>query len=126
MPRDSSEVARLEAEAHELIARGHTLLAQAARLRAARSDIQDSGDTLVPLAESGLAVRTRRKLERAGRIPVVKLGREKYTSRSALVALLPANNKDINDSPTAQSPREAARASYTRGMSPQVRGGRNK
>lgn len=117
---------RLEAEGHELIARGHELLAQAARLRTTQVNVPDGGDTLIPLAESGLAVRTRRKLEREGKLPVVKLGREKYTRRSALVALLPPND-NINDSPpTALSPREAARASYTRGTSPQIEGSRRK
>jgi hypothetical protein len=121
------EVGKLEAEAHDLIARGHALLAKAARLRTARVQVHDDGDALVPLAQSGLAIRTRRKLEREGLLPVVKLGREKYTRSSALAALVPSTKPNINDPPlTAQSPREAARASYARGTSPQVGGGRNK
>ena len=101
----------IEAEAHELMARAHQLLARAARVRANEPDQQ--ADELVPVAESGLDARTRRELEREGRLPVVKLGRRKYTRRSALVALV-AETPQRHVSPIngITDPREAARAAY--------------
>jgi hypothetical protein len=110
------EPGRLEADAHELIARAHVMLARAARLRAAQPASPTGADDLVPLSESGLGVRTRRRLEREGRLPVVKLGRQKFTRRSALLELV--GEKDASDSatPEAKDPREAARTSYNRSL----------
>ncbi len=111
-----ADAATLEAEGHALIARGHALLAEAARIRAQGSAVHDDADELVPLCRSGLAVRTRRKLEREGRLPVVKLGRSKFTRRSALLALLDATTGDGPRAPGQHpsTPQEAARASYAR------------
>jgi hypothetical protein len=109
------DACRLEAEAHELLARAHGLLAQAARLRAEHSEEAGGADDLVPLSKSGLGARTRRRLEREGRLPVEKLGRQKFTRRSALVGLV-GNGKANIPSPatTVLDPREAARADYAK------------
>jgi hypothetical protein len=111
----AGEASRLEVEGHELIARGHTLLARAARLRAEHPIAIGVADDLIPLAESNLAVRTRRMLEREGRLPVVKLGRQKFTRRSDLIGLV-GNGEPATASsrPVPTDPREAARAEYAR------------
>lgn len=103
--------ALIEAEAHEMMAQAHLLLARAARLRSeARAD---EVDDLVPLAETGLDVRTRRRLEKEGRLAVVKLGRRKFTRRSALAALVSDTSRcDVSTRLAVTDPREAARAAY--------------
>jgi hypothetical protein len=112
----SEEAARLEVEGHELIARGHTLLARAARVRAEHPTAVGAADDLIPLAQSSLGARTRRRLEREGRLPVVKLGRQKFTRRSALVGLV----GDAEPAPAApakltlEEVRELARRDYAR------------
>ena len=83
-----AEADRLEAEGHALIAQGHELLARAAQARAGRSAPDIPPDDLVPIAEVPLDARTRLRLEREGRLPVERLGRRKFTRRSALAALV--------------------------------------
>ncbi len=105
----------LEAEAHEMFSRAHSLLAEAAHLRLSSAAPSRTDDRLVRLSESGLAVRTRRRLERAGRLPVIKLGREKYTRQSALLALLASESPMASTSERSSlSPRDAARAAYAK------------
>jgi hypothetical protein len=84
-PRAASE---LESKGHALIARGHRLLARAAGLRA-RPASGDPIDVLVPISDVPLDARTRLRLERDGRLPVMKIGRRKFTRRSALAELVP-------------------------------------
>jgi hypothetical protein len=111
--RDAADC--LEAEAHELIARAHLMLARAARLRATHPGKPEGADDLVPLSESGLGVRTRRRLEREGRLPVVKLGRQKFTRRSALLELVGEGDAvAASATPEVKDPREAARARYNK------------
>lgn len=109
------DASRLEAEAHELFARAHALLARAARVRAEQPEGVSGADDLVPLSKSGLGARTRRRLEREGQLPVVKLGRQKFTRRSALVGLVGNGETNIaSPATTVLDPREAARADYAR------------
>jgi hypothetical protein len=90
---------RLEAEGHALIAQGHELLARAAQARAEGTEDQAGPDDLIPLAETALDARTRRRLEREGRLPVVKLGRPKFTRRSALASLADPSAADAASCP---------------------------
>jgi hypothetical protein len=110
-----AEAARLESEGHALIGRGHELLARAAQLRAETPGVNQGGDELVALADCGLDARSRRRLEREGRLPVSKIGRRKFTTRSALVALVPSMST-IRATPEARTPAEtpgeAARKAY--------------
>jgi hypothetical protein len=104
---------RLEAEGHALIAQGHELLARAAQARAEGTEYQGDPDDLVPLAETALDARTRRRLEREGRLPVVKLGRRKFTSRSALASLVdPAAADGSSCPPEDADARAVARRVY--------------
>jgi hypothetical protein len=118
----TAEADRLEEEAHGLIARGHELLAKAAGLRALRRPggvAGPSDNELVPLTEVPLDARTRRRLEREGRLPFEKHGRRKFTTRAALAALVaPRAGGDAPEmsapEPTTnpRDPREAARLHY--------------
>ena len=102
-----AEADRLEAQGHALLAQGHELLARAAELRAGAPSADPSRDDLIPIAEVPLDARTRLRLEREGRLPVEKLGRRKFTRRSALAALV----GDAAPSPTPDAPRRDPRES---------------
>jgi hypothetical protein len=100
-----AEADRLEAEGHALIAQGHELLARAAQARAGRSAPDIPPDDLVPIAEV--------RLEREGSLPVERLGRRKFTRRSALAALvgdIEAPSPHVGPAP--HDPRESARELY--------------
>jgi hypothetical protein len=97
----------LEAQGHTLLAQGYELLARAAEIRAAEPAPHAAPDELVPIAEVPLDARTRTRLEREGRLPVEKLGRRKFTRRSALAALV----RDAAPSPSPEAPRGDPRAS---------------
>mgnify|MGYP001172913420 CR=1 FL=1 len=103
---------RLEAEGHALIAQGHELLAQAAQARAERREEPTAADDLVPLADTPLDARTRRRLEREGRLPVVKLGRRKFTRRSALAGLVAETAAPTISTASSDDPQAAARDAY--------------
>jgi hypothetical protein len=81
-------------------------------------------DELVALTDSGLDARTRRRLERDGRLPVVRLGRKKFTTRAALAALVNAPTTAAAVVPTATDATTAARAAYAPGPLRMVRGAR--
>jgi hypothetical protein len=107
------EAARLEAEGYRLLAEGHALLARAARLRAELPASAAAGDSLVAIAESGLDARACRRLEAEGLLPVRKVGRRKYTTRSALVALVTSTTSSTARVPThPETPEEAANRMY--------------
>jgi hypothetical protein len=119
-----AEADRLEAQGHALLAQGHELLARAAEIRAASPSPDTSHDDLIPIADVPLDARTRLRLEREGRLPVEKLGRRKFTRRSALAALVgDAPPPATNDAPR-RDPRESARELYVNliaGRSPLTR-----
>jgi len=102
-----AEADRLEAQGHALLAQGHELLARAAEIRAAEPSPGTLPDDLIPIAEVPLDARTRLRLEREGRLPVERLGRRKFTRRSALAALV----GDAAPSPTSDTPRRDPRES---------------
>jgi hypothetical protein len=83
-----------------------------------------AADDLVALADSGLDARTRRRFEREGRLPVVKLGRRKFTTRAALLALVSAPTKGAEVAPPASDATAAARAAYASATLHLVRGTR--
>ena len=70
-------------------------------------------DDMVPIAEVPLDARTRLRLEREGRLPVERLGRRKFTRRSALAALVGDLAAPCPGTGTApHDPRESARELY--------------
>jgi hypothetical protein len=111
-PTNRAEADRLEGQAHVLLARGHELLARAAELRAGAPSADPSRDDLIPIAEVPLDARTRLRLEREGRLPVEKLGRRKFTRRSALAALVGGVTPSPAPDASRRDPRESARALY--------------
>jgi excisionase family DNA binding protein len=92
--RSSTEEAdRLEADAHDLIARGHAMLAQAARLRASRSVPCDTATPVrpTPLVDVrdcayalGVSSATIHRLVRSGRVPFVVVGQSKRFDLAAV------------------------------------------
>jgi hypothetical protein len=103
-----TDAARLESKGYALIARGHRLLARAAALRV--NPIHSTpGDDLVAVSDLPLDRRTRIRLEREGLLPVTKLGRRKFTRRSALVALVEQPTGVAGGAATAGEERLAAR-----------------
>jgi excisionase family DNA binding protein len=86
----------LEAEAHELLARGHTMLAQAARLRAAQPrQTAAPPSTKPPLMDTrdcahslGVSTATINRLVQAGRIPFITVGESRRFEMGAVLAAL--------------------------------------
>jgi hypothetical protein len=80
-----SRADELEAEGHELIARGHACFAQVARLRTSEGPAKTERPSWIPVAESPLGKRRTLALARCGAIESSKVGR-KVLVRSASLA----------------------------------------
>jgi excisionase family DNA binding protein len=92
-PSSTEEADRLEADAHDLIARGHAMLAQAARLRASRGvpSITATPARLTPLVDVrdcayalGVSPATIHRLVRSGRVPFIVVGESKRFDLAAV------------------------------------------
>jgi excisionase family DNA binding protein len=97
MPIPEQSPDALDAEAHELLARGHTMLAQAARLRAAQARKPETPptprtSTLVDTRDCahglGVSTATINRLVNAGRIPFLIVGESRRFEMSAVLAAL--------------------------------------
>ena len=84
---------RLEAEAHELIARGHAKLAAARRAATAETPANDSAEW-IPAAASPLGKRKTLALARAGAVESSKVGRTVLIRRASLDAFLTSQRRD--------------------------------
>jgi excisionase family DNA binding protein len=86
----------LDAEAHELLARGYTMLAQAARLRAAQPrQTAAPPSTKPPLVDTrdcahslGVSTATVNRMVQAGRIPFITVGESRRFEMGPVLAAL--------------------------------------
>lgn len=111
------EADKLDAKAHDLIARGHSMLAQAARLRGTRGGSTETSTPprpapLVDVRDCayalGVSPATIHRLVRSGRVPFVVVGQSK---RFDLVAVREAlEHSKVTEKRSAAAPMPQARA----------------
>ncbi len=89
-----SRADELEAEAHEHIAKGHALLAEARRARPTPSTSTVSDDWVDPAA-SPLGKRRTLALARAGALESSKVGRKVLVGRASLDAFLRRHRRGV-------------------------------
>ncbi len=87
----------VEREGHELIARGHTKLAEAARLRASEPANATARPSWIPASDSPLGRRRTLALARAGQIESSKIGRAVFVRTASLAGFLDEHRRASPD-----------------------------
>ncbi|HEY8079917.1 MAG TPA: hypothetical protein VIF62_37555 [Labilithrix sp.] len=116
---DADRAAALEADAHRLFARGHELLAEAAR---ARTPLAEPGDALVPIARAAdvaaTSERVVREAIRAGELTAYGGQRDRAVRLRDLVAWIDSRRVRLDGPADVDIERRVRRLAKGRGEGP--------